>query len=48
VAEHAAVVPLYYGRKRVMRRPWVEGVWKNALARSRFDQVLVQARETAS
>ena len=42
VAEHAAILPLYYGRTMVVRRPWIEGLWANPLTKVQFDQVVVQ------
>jgi peptide/nickel transport system substrate-binding protein/oligopeptide transport system substrate-binding protein len=45
VAEHAAILPLAYGRTLLVRRPWVEGLWANPLARLHLDEVVV-ARES--
>jgi ABC-type transport system substrate-binding protein/class 3 adenylate cyclase len=42
VAEHAAVLPLFYGRTMLVRRPWVEGVWGNPITKVQFDQVVVR------
>jgi ABC-type transport system substrate-binding protein/class 3 adenylate cyclase len=42
VAEHAAILPLFYGRTMLLRRPWVEGLWANPLSKAQFDQVVVR------
>jgi ABC-type transport system substrate-binding protein/class 3 adenylate cyclase len=42
VAEHAAVLPLFYGRTMLVRRPWVEGLWANPITKVQFDQVVVR------
>jgi oligopeptide transport system substrate-binding protein len=47
VAEHAAILPLFYGRTMLVRRPWVEGLWANPLTKVQLDQVVVQ-REGAT
>jgi ABC-type transport system substrate-binding protein/class 3 adenylate cyclase len=41
VSEHAAVLPLFYGRTMLVRRPWVEGLWANPLTKVQLDQVVV-------
>src|SRR5215211_3135364 len=41
VNEHAAILPVAYGRAMVVRRPWVKGVWINPLQRGHLDQVVV-------
>jgi hypothetical protein len=41
VSEHAAVLPLFYGRTMLLRRPWVEGLWANPLTKVQLDQVVV-------
>ncbi|MGI9110817.1 MAG: ABC transporter substrate-binding protein [Gaiellaceae bacterium] len=42
IGEQAAVVPLAYSDRLVWRRPWVTGMWANAIARSTFADALVQ------
>ena len=42
VAEHAAILPLFYGRTMLARRPWVEGLWANPITKAQFDQVVVR------
>ncbi len=42
VAEHAAIVPVWYGRKLLARRPWIDGVWLNPLGRIHLDDVVVE------
>ncbi len=42
VAEHAAILPLFYGRSMIVRRPWVEGLWATPLTRLQFDNVVVR------
>ncbi len=46
VAEWVAVVPLAYSRTALLRRPWVHGLWANALTPFRLDGVIVD-RESA-
>jgi ABC-type transport system substrate-binding protein len=46
VAEWVAVVPLAYSRTALLRRPWVHGLWANALTPFRLDGVMVD-RESA-
>jgi oligopeptide transport system substrate-binding protein len=41
VAEHAAVLPLAYGRSVALHRPWVEGFWSNPLSKASLDQVVI-------
>ncbi|MEO8290524.1 MAG: ABC transporter substrate-binding protein [Gaiellaceae bacterium] len=41
VSERAAMLPVAYGRTMLLRRPWVEGVWGNALSKSHLDDVMV-------
>jgi ABC-type oligopeptide transport system substrate-binding subunit len=53
VAEQAALVPIWYGRAILLRRPWVDGLWTNPLSRVAFDQAVVErdsgaAPETAA
>jgi ABC-type transport system substrate-binding protein/class 3 adenylate cyclase len=42
VAEHAAILPLFYGRTMLVRRPWVDGLWANPLTKLQLDQVVVR------
>jgi ABC-type transport system substrate-binding protein len=42
IGEQAAVVPLAYADRRVWRRPWVTGLWANAIAMSTFAEVVVR------
>ncbi|HEX2111798.1 MAG TPA: ABC transporter substrate-binding protein [Gaiellaceae bacterium] len=42
VAEHAAILPLFYGRTMLVRRPWVDGLWANPLTKLQLDQVIVR------
>jgi oligopeptide transport system substrate-binding protein len=44
VAEHAAVVPLLYSRATLLRRPWVDGTWANALWGISLDTAVVTPR----
>ena len=41
IGEQAAVVPLAYGDRLLWRRPWVTGMWANAIARSTFADAVV-------
>ncbi|MEP6640510.1 MAG: ABC transporter substrate-binding protein [Gaiellales bacterium] len=42
VAEWVVLVPLAYARTTILRRPWVHGLWANALTPLRFDGVMVE------
>jgi ABC-type transport system substrate-binding protein/class 3 adenylate cyclase len=42
IGEQAAVVPLSYGEQFLWRRPWVTGMWVNALEISTFAQAVVR------
>jgi ABC-type transport system substrate-binding protein len=42
IGEQAAVVPLAYDDRRLWRRPWVTGMWANAVAMSTFADAVVQ------
>jgi ABC-type transport system substrate-binding protein/class 3 adenylate cyclase len=42
VSEHAAMLPISYGRSMLVRRPWIEGLWANALSRAHLDEVAVR------
>ena len=44
VAEHAAVLPLFYGRSMVVRRPWVDGLWATPLTHFQLGNVVVRKR----
>jgi ABC-type transport system substrate-binding protein/class 3 adenylate cyclase len=44
VTEHAAILPLSYGRSIAVRRPWIEGYWANPLSKASIDQVVVRPR----
>jgi ABC-type transport system substrate-binding protein/class 3 adenylate cyclase len=48
VNEHAAIVPVSYGRAMVVRRPWVKGAWVNPLQRAHLDQVVVDRHDDGS
>ena len=41
IGENAAVVPLAYNDSLLWRRPWVTGLWRNALARATFAEAVV-------
>ncbi len=42
VAEWVVLVPVSYARSALLRKPWVHGLWANALTPFRFDGVMVQ------
>jgi ABC-type transport system substrate-binding protein len=42
VAERAYAVPTVYGRAVTSRRPWIEGLWHNALKTAPFDELVVR------
>ena len=42
VAERAAILPLFYGRTLLVRRPWVEELWANPMSGAHFDQVVIR------
>ena len=44
IGEQAAVVPLVYNDHILWRRPWVTGMWTNAIARSTFADAVVHRR----
>ena len=48
VAEHAAVLPLAYGRSVALHRPWVEGFWSNPLSKASLDQVVIKDRSAVA
>ena len=41
VAEHAAILPVFYGRTMLVRRPWIQDLWTTPLTRLQLDQVVV-------
>jgi ABC-type transport system substrate-binding protein/class 3 adenylate cyclase len=45
VNEHAAILPIAYGRSVAVRRPWIEGFWANPLSKASLDQVVVKDRD---
>jgi oligopeptide transport system substrate-binding protein len=48
IAEHAAILPLFYGRTMLLSRPWVEGVWANPISKLQLDQVVVDRESVAA
>ncbi len=42
IGEQAAVVPLVYWDRLLWRRPWVTGMWANAIAQSMFADAVVK------
>ena len=44
VNEHAAILPIAYGRSVAVHRPWIEGFWANPLSKASLDQVVVKER----
>jgi ABC-type transport system substrate-binding protein len=42
VSEWSALVPVAYSRTALVRRPWVHGLWANALTPLRLDAVMVE------
>jgi ABC-type transport system substrate-binding protein/class 3 adenylate cyclase len=48
VNEHAAILPISYGRSVAARRPWIEGFWANPLSKASLDQVVVGDRSAVS
>jgi ABC-type transport system substrate-binding protein/class 3 adenylate cyclase len=47
VNEHAAILPIAYGRSVAVHRPWIEGFWANPLSKASLDQVVVKDREAS-
>ena len=41
VSERAAILPMFYGRTMLVRRPWIEDLWTTPLTRLQLDQVVV-------
>ena len=48
VSEHAAMLPLAYGRSAIVRRPWIKGFWANPLSKASLDRVVVSKRERSA
>jgi len=42
VVDEVLLVPISYSRATILRRPWVHGVWANALTPLRLDQAVVE------
>jgi ABC-type transport system substrate-binding protein/class 3 adenylate cyclase len=42
VADEVLMLPLAYSRATLLRRPWVQGVWANALTPLRLDRAVVE------
>ena len=42
VADEVLMLPIGYSRATLVRRPWVQGVWANALTPLRLDQAVVE------
>jgi ABC-type transport system substrate-binding protein/class 3 adenylate cyclase len=47
ISEQAAVVPIAYGDEMLWRRPWVTGMWVNALEISTFAHAVVRRPDPA-
>ena len=47
MAEWVLLVPVAYLRMTILRRPWVHGLWANALTPFRFDAVIVDREHEA-
>ena len=41
IAERAGILPLFYGRVLLVRRPWIENLWANPMSGAYLDQVVV-------
>ena len=48
MSEHAAILPIAYGRSVAAHRPWIEGFWANPLSKASLDQVVVTDRERSA
>ena len=48
VNEHAAILPIAYGRSVAARRPWIDGFWANPLSKASLDQVVVESRSAVA
>jgi ABC-type transport system substrate-binding protein/class 3 adenylate cyclase len=44
VTEHAAILPIAYGRSVAAHRPWIDGFWANPLSKASLDRVVVERR----
>jgi ABC-type transport system substrate-binding protein/class 3 adenylate cyclase len=44
ITEQAALLPIVYLRRTVLRRPWVDGFWASPFSTSPLDQVVVRPR----
>jgi ABC-type transport system substrate-binding protein/class 3 adenylate cyclase len=42
ISERCAILPLFYSRGLIVRRPWVENVWASPMSGAHFDQVEVR------
>lgn len=47
IGEQAAVVPLAYSDRKLWRRPWVTGIWANAIAKATFAEAVVTRSNSA-
>jgi ABC-type oligopeptide transport system substrate-binding subunit len=41
LGEQVALVPLAYGRQLSVRRPWIDGLWANAITAATLDEAVV-------
>jgi len=48
VNEHAAILPIAYGRSVAAHRPWVQGFWANPLSKASLDRVVVERSVVAA
>jgi hypothetical protein len=48
VNEHAAILPIAYGRSVAAHRPWIHGFWGNPLAKAALDQIVVERSVVAT
>ncbi|HEX3256826.1 MAG TPA: ABC transporter substrate-binding protein, partial [Gaiellaceae bacterium] len=48
INEHAAVLPIAYGRSVAAHRPWIQGFWANPLAKAALDQIVVEPRSAVA
>ena len=42
LVSESLMVPLSYARSVLLKRPWVHGIWSNALTSLRFDQATIE------
>jgi ABC-type transport system substrate-binding protein len=47
VAEQAAILPVFYGRTLLARRPWVRGVSSSPMSGPRLDLAVVNRRSSS-